>query len=87
MKRRYLIMVVFTPGDSVSILMDEEMGSPDTHVFGDIDAFVDYIEMGHAWRDWQEQMAAAAKERERFFRQHRRAWSHIVSVQAWERRA
>ena len=80
-------MMVSTPGDRVLILMDKEMGLPDTHVFGDIDAFINYIEMGHAWRDWQERMAAAAKERERFFRHHRRSWAHIVSIQTWGRSA
>ena len=80
-------MMVSTFGKGFPILWDNETGSPDTHVFGDIDAFIDYIEMGHAWRDWQERMTAAAEERERFFRQHRRAWCHIVSAQAWGRSA
>lgn len=71
---------MFTRDTKVSIPFDDKALLPDTDVFGDVDAFIDYIEVGQAWQDWHERLAESAYERELFFREHGRYWRHIVLV-------
>jgi hypothetical protein len=39
----------------------------DTAVIGDLDAFMQYIESGQAFQDWNERIAQRAKELEELF--------------------
>ena len=52
--------------------------SDDTVVIGDLNAFMQYVDTGLAYRDWQDRCEVAAREREDFFRDNQHFWHQIV---------